>query len=353
MALKTTKENISALREAIPVSQLPQTFLDAVLVTRSLGIGYLWIDSLCIVQDDMDDWEQESGRMASVYQNAVITLAATHSSDSTGGLFTPFNHKPYHWSSDDGCSKTIRSEDTNIWDAVEIKSSPQLRRYFTLYPSDDIRDTQQKHPADLVNTGYPLLTRAWVFQERLLSPRVVHFTTTQLAWECRCELWTESHLFTLDDHGGDGFPAAFTESYEPSPPQHDFFHTIAKYDFAKTRGRFIDLAHEKIWPQPRRNRVEMMLERLNLLPQEPKRPPTPPSRTAILETWSFLVQEYARLSLTHETDRLPALSGIASAVHSMLNANGTYLAGIWSSQLPQALCWVPSSPPATIRKPAT
>jgi hypothetical protein len=71
----------------IPVAELPLTFQDAVNITRALSQHLLWIDSLCIIQDDQADWERESARMASVYQNAFLTIAATSSHDSKGGCF--------------------------------------------------------------------------------------------------------------------------------------------------------------------------------------------------------------------------------------------------------------------------
>lgn len=66
---------------------LPRTFQDAVITTRAIGIQYLWIDSLCIIQDDLGDWRQESSKMAEVYTNAWLTIAASYARDSTEGLF--------------------------------------------------------------------------------------------------------------------------------------------------------------------------------------------------------------------------------------------------------------------------
>ena len=73
--------------QEIPFSTLPQSFQDAVTVTRKLGIPYLWIDSLCIIQGDAQDWEVEAAKMGSLYQNAYLTIAATKASGSTEGLF--------------------------------------------------------------------------------------------------------------------------------------------------------------------------------------------------------------------------------------------------------------------------
>lgn len=81
--LKTT--NLASLLKQIP--PLSKTFEDAIVCTRAVGARYLWIDCLCILQDDVRDWERESALMASVYHNALCNLAATASSDSNGGFF--------------------------------------------------------------------------------------------------------------------------------------------------------------------------------------------------------------------------------------------------------------------------
>jgi Heterokaryon incompatibility protein (HET) len=83
--LTTTKSNISEMQQGIRLQDLPRTFSDAVSITRKFGIRYLWIDSLCIVQDDPKDWEIEASRMAGVYSGSYITIAAISSKDSNSG----------------------------------------------------------------------------------------------------------------------------------------------------------------------------------------------------------------------------------------------------------------------------
>lgn len=87
--LRTTKDTLAAHREAIPLDAFPSTLRDAVLATRELGFRYLWIDALCIVQDDADDWEREAAQMKTVYANAVLNMSALASDDTAGGLFRP------------------------------------------------------------------------------------------------------------------------------------------------------------------------------------------------------------------------------------------------------------------------
>lgn len=81
----TTKSNKMERYEEIKLEELPKTFLDAVKITRCLGVRFLWIDSLCIVQDDPEDWEVEASQMASIYEGSYLTIAATSSRDSRGG----------------------------------------------------------------------------------------------------------------------------------------------------------------------------------------------------------------------------------------------------------------------------
>ncbi|KAI9152263.1 hypothetical protein HJFPF1_09492 [Paramyrothecium foliicola] len=85
--IKTTKETLEKHTGGIPISSLPKTFCDAVIFTHRLGLRYLWIDSLCIVQDDKDDWLRESQNMAGIYSNCYVCLAATVSENSHDGLF--------------------------------------------------------------------------------------------------------------------------------------------------------------------------------------------------------------------------------------------------------------------------
>ncbi|KAH6713366.1 heterokaryon incompatibility protein-domain-containing protein [Leptodontidium sp. MPI-SDFR-AT-0119] len=85
--LKTTRDNLVERLAGIPPSSMPKSFMDAVAVTKALGLRYIWIDSLCIIQEDEDDWLAESKHMGSVYEEAVLTIAASSAENSTKGLF--------------------------------------------------------------------------------------------------------------------------------------------------------------------------------------------------------------------------------------------------------------------------
>ncbi|KAJ4286394.1 hypothetical protein N0V88_008017 [Collariella sp. IMI 366227] len=95
--LRTLSGNLAAHRSEIIWDRLPQTFREAITFTRQLGVRYLWIDSLCIVQDDQRDWRCEAARMAGIYEHSMLVISATKSHGAYGGLFTslPPRHKTY------------------------------------------------------------------------------------------------------------------------------------------------------------------------------------------------------------------------------------------------------------------
>ena len=163
---KTTKDSVSSFENEILTSTLPTSFQDAVYITRQLNIRYLWIDSLCIIQDDEDDWEIESAKMASIYQNAYVTIAATASASCKDTLLTPRQSATIlEFTGKDGIPETIHSR---------------------LHPagSQSLLDS-------------PLFKRGWAFQEMILSPRVLHFAEDQLYWKCRNDVFSEDCLVRL------------------------------------------------------------------------------------------------------------------------------------------------------------
>jgi len=167
--LVTTRKNITAWKKRIPWKALPKTFQDAVAFTRSLNIRYLWIDCLCIIQGDVKDWQKQAGKMAEIYQNSFLVLAATASHDCQGGLFRTFSRPKSYLIQ--GIDSFNREFDIYV-------------RKRTTHWSDKLNHEEK----DLdVDEEFPLLTRAWVYQERLLSKRVLHFCSDELVWECNEE----------------------------------------------------------------------------------------------------------------------------------------------------------------------
>jgi hypothetical protein len=87
-----TEQNKAAFQDALPGTCLPQTFKDALTAVGMLGFRYIWIDSLCIIQDSRDDWLKESSQMGKIYEYSTLTITATSSKDDNEGLF--FNRDP-------------------------------------------------------------------------------------------------------------------------------------------------------------------------------------------------------------------------------------------------------------------
>jgi len=85
----TTTVSLAQMKKRFRIKDLPRTCRDAITAARWLHIPYVWIDSLCIVQDSQLDWEKESALMCDVYQNAVVTFAAKDSPTSDTSLFSP------------------------------------------------------------------------------------------------------------------------------------------------------------------------------------------------------------------------------------------------------------------------
>ncbi|KAF2452859.1 heterokaryon incompatibility protein-domain-containing protein, partial [Lineolata rhizophorae] len=85
--IKTEAATIAARRAGIAMDSLPKTFRHAVLATRRLGFRFVWIDSLCIVQDSKDDWERESKQMCDIYRQAAATVAAAQAAGHGEGCF--------------------------------------------------------------------------------------------------------------------------------------------------------------------------------------------------------------------------------------------------------------------------
>ncbi|KAM0438638.1 hypothetical protein ACHAPT_001391 [Fusarium lateritium] len=158
----TTVDNFEERLKDIQYSQLPKTFQHAVVTTWNLGVEYLWIDSLCIIQRLAQDWRQESTKMENVFAYAYCTLAATSAKDCNQGFLSR------------SAEGTIKITD------------PESNLPLPVY----IRETEHDFEKDVAQG--PLNKRAWVFQERVLSPRTIHFTAAEAYFECRSNIWCES-----------------------------------------------------------------------------------------------------------------------------------------------------------------
>ncbi|KAK5624979.1 hypothetical protein RRF57_000695 [Xylaria bambusicola] len=161
-AFALTSLNFHLMAESIPWDSIPRIYKESIELTRALGIEYIWIDSLCIVQDDADDWQREAGKMKSVYGSSYLNIAATRAEDSNGGLFASGNLGAEY------PAQTVPRD-------PEIQIRPQPHFTHAHFGSN------YSHTA----ANSPLMQRGWVLQERILSPRVVHFDGDEIKWECQ------------------------------------------------------------------------------------------------------------------------------------------------------------------------
>ena len=262
--VQTTKKTLSKSMKGIKWDSLPRTYQDAIIICRALGIRYLWIDSLCIVQDDIHDWNKESVRMAAIYSNSSINIAATGAFDSRGGCFSLRRSK-------------------HVGPGREINSIPIEIRLDSKKPAVFVRPSLESvHHRFSTNSSYitdlpdsitvPLLSRAWVFQERFLAPRTLHFHPSEMVMECKCG-------FSCECSGLDKAVAV-----------------------------------------SRRNSLE-----------------TNSDRTRIFDSWFTVVEEYSRLRISRDSDRLPALTGVATVFQKKLQCH--YLAGLWENDIARGLLW--------------
>ncbi|KAF2759677.1 HET-domain-containing protein [Pseudovirgaria hyperparasitica] len=160
-SITTTKANLAARKKYIDFGAMPALFQDAVIIARKLGIGFLWIDALCIIQDCRDDWETESANMMNIYRCAHITISAVHPQSSDERIFAP-RRKP------------IVLEYKNTQGKCTYLRARKLDRH---HP--DLGESRPARPHG------PLMSRAWVLQEHLLCTRILHYTETELVYECR------------------------------------------------------------------------------------------------------------------------------------------------------------------------
>ncbi|CZR62120.1 uncharacterized protein PAC_12017 [Phialocephala subalpina] len=257
---KHTAETSAKLFAGIETNLLPQTFRDAIHTTLQLNIRYLWIDSLCIVQDDQEDWVRESSMMGRVYQNGYCNIAATKSTAADKGFLVP---------------ETPRIQLPKPACYFQSAWNDKANFHWVLHDSKNL---------DHLLAG-PLLGRGWVVQERLMAPRVLHFASKQLYWECHqqdaCEIYPQ------------GVPNRLSVIL-PSPAPG------------------IKHRHSSL--------------------------PTCSDFSEAMILWADIISLYSECQLTIEKDKLVAISGAAKTLHRILGGS-EYLAGLWRDDLESQLLW--------------
>jgi hypothetical protein len=158
--LITTQENLQQHIKGIRLERLPAVMLDAVSVTQALGYSYIWIDALCIIQNDVEDWDHEAANMHAIYSNAELTISSLVASDCHTGLFTPRIQRVTH------------PVPFDIW---QPKMYRQSNESLAVYPQWTSKDQTVLGPVH---------SRGWTLQEQLLSTRILWFGHRMVHWEC-------------------------------------------------------------------------------------------------------------------------------------------------------------------------
>ena len=162
--LITTTENISAYMAGLDLITLPKVYRDLMTMTRALKVRYVWIDALCIIQDDAKDWVREASKMCSVYENAVMTISADCSPGVRHGIFSEQSY--------------ATPPSALSYQGVRVNVRQSLQRKHSL------RDPFDNIDFDNLDAPIPLYRRARCLQETVLSTRTLHFTGKELMWEC-------------------------------------------------------------------------------------------------------------------------------------------------------------------------
>ncbi|EXK75724.1 hypothetical protein FOQG_19510 [Fusarium oxysporum f. sp. raphani 54005] len=180
---KLLQENLASMVQEINMKMLAQNFQDALVIARRLHLRYLWIDSLCIIQNSPEDWAAEAAKMGQYYHGSEVTICAVAASHCQYGILRP---------------------------RAETQKNPRVDTdagTFYLRPllSDSVTVTDAFSMSDIRK---PIITqpwngRAWTLQERLFSRRILYFTEEQMIWQCRSRFFAEDGQYShLREPGG-------------------------------------------------------------------------------------------------------------------------------------------------------
>jgi hypothetical protein len=270
----TTIANLKDRLQNLP--ELPFTFQQAIALARYINIRYLWIDSICIVQDDPEDVRSEFSTMASVYGNATCNLLASSSKNSAEGCHNPSGLYPLR-----PCILKWRLIEATSYSVKSVMVHPAMPAWQEVIGGSE---------------GGPLSQRGWVVQERHLAKRAIHFSPRRLVWQC-------STVRAFRDYPDQDL---VYENSRAADPQEVF----------------------QEWPV----NVEGIV-----LGDYLKDPQNSVNLDNVYQCWFELVAEYTSMALTKEEDKLRALAGLARATSEIIK--DVYLAGLWKKDLVRQLCW--------------
>ncbi|KFX91575.1 hypothetical protein O988_07693 [Pseudogymnoascus sp. VKM F-3808] len=250
----TTIATLPSRKAEMHFSALPLTLQHAILVTRALGLQYLWIDALCIIQDSASDTAHEIQAMDAVYGNAEVVICATSGTSSKSGFLTP------------------RQEVQPLFTAPFLPCEGGDAGAYGFYDPETFPKRNDWQAVEMSEWN----KRAWTFQERIVPPRVLHFSHSTLRLECRTSDFSE---------------------LECAPRQVVVGNSVLGNDY-----RYLGV-----------------LERLAA--QEPR------DKLEIYETYYKFACEYSKRVLNFEKDRQAAFSAVVKRFWELMEKECLY--GLW------------------------
>lgn len=317
---KTTKANFSAHCRSIPFIHLPKTFTDAFSAAQALAVKYIWIDSICIIQDSQDDWRKQSEQMGSIYQMSHCTLAAIDANtdgDKDKGLFLDWDELPFSVRLENefkvqynnaipdpnNPTKMIYKLNQNPIDAEVQSALAWETSHLTLKPS--------LTPFEMLVELSEWNSRAWIFQERMLSTRLLYFTREQIFWECAEHVTSERITPKRTEPRVIEQGSSFEEAVEGTERLHRALRSL--HDFHGTASAFADdprhgASFHDLWDEYQ-----------------------------IFKVWWILVERYSASKLTYDTDKWYAIAGLCSILQSRFQS--TIHEGIWRNAIGAGILW--------------
>lgn len=304
--LRTTTKNVESHHEAIPLTEMPLGVQDAIAVCRGLKVPYLWVDSLCIVQDDPVAWLEDASQMDRIYLHSRLTIAAQEPSSCKARFLGP---------------QTFGQPGWQQHFTADIPSAPE-EPPLEIFVRANFDGSSEEKEEDVERS---LDRRGWCLQESLLPSRRLCFNGDEMIWECLCRTICEcGHILWK--------------------PQPFGFGRLGAHLKAKRLKAEVAVSH----PQPARPWYEEY-HGYDYSRRGTGYPETPYRR------WRDIVSEYSQRSLSRRKDRLSAVSGLAKLVREGLPRDQEgedgghaeeYLAGLWKRELHFDLTWTVQHPKA-------
>lgn len=331
---QTTRATLPTFCSSIPSASLTRTFREAVDCCRRLGIEFLWIDSLCIVQDDPGDWAAESQRMGDVYENAVLVIAAAASTASRRPQQSDSEiDRPAREAEDGWSGRRLYSRTRSCHLSKKLRYDFCTRRATPTYPNSSAHRIGPK------SGNWSLLDRAWVFQELRLARRVLIFGDEEVMWECDGCFITESEMTSL--------PSAISTIENSSAA---ILLERGEVTVEDVVGEVeMEVKGERLW-QPSFSGGMLSEEMIKIFKKNFEK-----SKGKSLSVydkdyfhgchddrsraWWRTVENYSKLDVTRQEDRLPAMAAMAQRMQE-LRGGDRYLAGLWEKTLLRDVLWV-------------